>query len=91
MKSPVVGVVLKRGICEIYDRLRLVFSPTVFDADNNKHNLTKISLKFGRKICCELTIAAIISTPTRDIHRLRFRHHLALSYLLSSTGPNWRV
>jgi len=37
------------------------------------------------------TIAAITKTPARDIHRFNLRHHLALSYLASSIGPNWRA
>ncbi len=44
--------------------------------------------KYGYRL---LTIAAIIKTPANDIHRLSLRHHLALSYRDSSTGPYRRV
>ena len=35
-----------------------------------------------------LVVMRAIKTPTRDIHRLRLRHHFALSYLAASMGPN---
>lgn len=36
-------------------------------------------------------MAAMIRSPTRDIQRLRFRHHFALSKRISSVGANWRA